>query len=460
MKYIIYGLIHKYLKKLLRRNITNDSYKMVNISYDNYLKNKIELIKGIDEGNYINNLTDSSNGINLKDFYPIENIVPKGSFSFLKETYVKKNKIILKKMGVSIENCESIWLEFIKNSKISSEYKYGDLHYAGFIWEVNEWCLPSWIWTNAAIVKMYCTLNKIKEAKELANNIIQYQEQCGGWIVRNDYDNFGATPVLAPNDSAYLANNCYVEIYLKTKEEKYLNVALKCADWIIKTAREDGLVFVGYDTKRNMWLKDYNIVDIGFTAGLFSRLYIITKKSDYKDFLERFLSKYIELYYIKDKNGFATSLDANDKTQGGMFGRGQAWALEGLIPAYEVFPNKELKSLIDNIIKMLIKKQTKSGGWPYNLSRKMMGIDCKATSVIACSLIEWYFINGEDENLKKASERALKWCLENTANEGKQKGGIFSYTIEGAIVHHLYTNTAFVYSNAYAIRLKEMLNRL
>jgi hypothetical protein len=33
----------------------------------------------------------------------------------------------------------------------------------------------------------------------------------------------------------------------------------------------------------------------------------------------------------------------------------------------------------------------------------------------------------------------------------------FRYSTEGAIVHHMYTSTAFVYTSAYAIKLKKML---
>ena len=72
------------------------------------------------------------------------------------------------------------------------------------------------------------------------------------------------------------------------------------------------------------------------------------------------------------------------------------------------------------------------------------------------SLVKWYPYSANQLRMKDAIQKALNWCLTNTVNdESNACGGIFSYCMEGAIVHHLYTSTAFVYSNVYAV---EMLN--
>ena len=330
--------------------------------------------------------------------------------------------------------------------------------YAGYIGETQEWCLPSWIWTNAATVRMYCTTNKVEDAKALADKLAAQQQDCGGWIVRNDYDKQGAIPMLAPNDSAYMANNAFVELYLATKETKYLDIARKCADWIIETARPDGIVYTGYNMRDEKWDKSCVIVDTGFTGGLFSRLYEITYEEKYLNFLKRFADRYIELFYIPSAHGFCTSIDKNNHHQGGMFGRGQAWALEGLIPAYKVLKDNKIKMVIDATIDNLIKVQCKNGGWAYNLTKPLMGEDCKAVSVIAKDMMEWYAFT-KDMRIRRSAERALDWCCKHTAIEGEAKGGIFSFCMEGAIVQNLYTSCAFVYASAYAIELEQMLKQ-
>ena len=450
MIYEAYGKLHKTAKKMLGRSNEQKTYRMVSVNDDDFTQDYLK-----EQGDYFNEIKPGFK-ISKEMSYPLENIVPAEQYHSLKDSFYKERKCSEKQLGVITEEAEKLWLSFIDHSIIPTGYRNAGLHYAGYILDNEEWCLPSWIWTNAAIVRMYCVTGKIEKAKELADLLIHNQLECGGWIVRNDYDMLGAIPVIAPNDSAYVANNACLEVYLATGEKGYLHSAEKCAMWIMNTAREDGMVYVGYNTRENCWQKTHNIVDVGFTAGLFAKLYQTTKKETYKEYLKRFTDKYIELFYNPSSKGFATSLDANDQKQGGMFGRGQAWALEGIIPAYEVLRDENLKQVIDSTVTTLLRLQDKTGGWAYNLSRPLMGIDCKATPIIALSLIKW----STEKNVIVAVNRALNWTVNHTSKSGNSAGGVYSYTIEGAIVHHMYTWTAFVYASAYAIELKRKVENL
>lgn len=359
------------------------------------------------------------------------------------------------KIGVKQEEAYSLWRVFIEKSVIQSDEFKGS-HYAGYISESKEWCLPSWIWTNAATVKMYCVTKQLDRALQLAETLAVRQQDCGGWIVRNDYDSKGAIPMLAPNDSAYIANNAFLTLYENTKDVRYLNIARKCADWIIETARPDRMVHVGYNMRDLKWEKKHIIVDVGFTGGLFARMYEFTCEEKYLDFLNGFIDRYIKLFFLPLSHGFCTSIDKNNHPQGGMFGRGQAWALEGLIPAYQILHDGRIKQVIEETIDNLLSKQLKNGGWAYNLTKPLMGEDCKAVSVIAKDLMEWYQVT-KDERIRKSAEKAFEWCCKHTAVEGEATGGIFSFCMEGAIVRKLYSSCAFVYASAYAIELNEML---
>lgn len=457
MKYEIYGSLHKIAKRLLCKNVSASSYRMISVRNKNIdLKNNI-IISEKDKSGYINDIYSIPAEIGKKSIFPIENIVKNETFLMYEDSFRIKRKCHELQLGISDDNVVDIWLEFVKNSKIPSGFRNDNLHYAGYIWDCEEWSLPSWIWTNAALVRMYCKIDKLVEARIIVDRLVKLQQPCGGWVVRNDYNVKGAVPVLAPNDSAYIANNACIEYYLATHENQYLQAACKCADWIIETAREDGMIYVGFDMKKQSWQKKHNIVDVGFTAGLFARLFEITKDHRYLMFLKCFTDRFIDLFYIKKRNGFATSLNEEEKQIGGMFGRGQAWALEGLIPASRVLKDEKVTCVVQNTINNLLKNQRKNGGWPYNISRPLMGIDCKATSVIACSLMEWYAEHLEQKTLLEASKKAYRWCIMHTLPKGKGRGGIYSYTVEGSIVHHLYTWTAFVYASSYAIELDKKL---
>lgn len=360
--------------------------------------------------------------------------------------------------GSSKVEAPKLWRRFIDSSRITSP-EFQDLHYAGYIAERQEWCLPSWIWTNAAIVKLFCSLREFDKAQSLCDKLVRLQHSSGGWIVRNDYDEKGAIPILAPNDSAYLANNAVLSIYEINKDERYLDIAKKCATWIMETVRPDGLVYTGYNMRDEKWEKDVIIVDTGFAAGLFARLFELTGEEKYSDFLRRFVNRYVDLFFIEGKDGFCTSIDKDNNQYGGMFARGQAWALEGLIPAYRVLQSVQLRTIIDRTILNLIRRQKRDGSWAYNLTRTLMGKDCKAVSVIAKGMMDWYMIT-KNPILLESAKRALDWCIKHTVIEGEAKGGIISYSVEGGIVKHLYTSCAFVYANAYALELNGILSLL
>ena len=314
----------------------------------------------------------------------------------------------------------------------------------------------NWIWTNAAIVRMLCHDNRIEYARTIGDSLARKQLECGGWIVRDDYDKNGAIPVVAPNDSAFIANNAFIELYNATGELQYLNVAIKCADWIMETCRSDSLVYTGFNMRENKWEKDWVIVDTGFTAALFANLVMLTGEDKYRVYLSKFIRRYIDLFFVQNKRGFCTSIDRFNHHHGGMFARGQAWALEGMIPAYKALGEEFIKETIEDTVSFLLKSQATNGSWPYNLSRRLMGEDCKGTPVIAKNLMDWYEVVKRQE-LLICSQKALSWCENHTAEKGEMTGGIFSFTIEGAIEKSKYTMCAFVYASSYAIELKKQI---
>ena len=449
--YKIYCTVHKLVKILLMRYKSTLQFRMVDIDESDF-SDSSKVIVSVDKN--VTCVELDHRYLEKKTVYPVENIVPLGTNNHLKTSFAKTK--IKSNYGIEQVKARTCWESFIQRSRIPKGYKNEGLYYTGFIGGTKGWCLPSWVWTNAALVKHYCLIGNYDEALTIVKLLSNLQLPCGGWIVRDDYTNKGPIPIVAPNDSAYIANNAFLELYKVTHNEEYLSVAVKCADWIISTSRPDGLVYTGYDIRDGKWNTSHIIVDIGFTAALFANLYEITNVEKYRKFLKKFVERYISLFYVETSSGFATSIDVNNKHLGGIFARGQAWALEGLIPAYKIFKTDLLKYVIDNTVQNIISKQLDNGGWSYNFSKPLLGEDCKGVPVIAKSLVDWAQIFPSDD-ITKSAELALNWCRKHTAVDGQGKGGIFSFCMEGAVVHSFYTSTAFVYSASYAIQLESTL---
>ncbi len=438
-----YCLVHRIVKNMIGKGRTEPC--MINFSDKDFDA----------DGNLIGSYNLMSDAKKKCDVYPVENACSEYVLG-VKSFFGNRQKL---SGARDIKSAKCLWEKFCHKAKIPYGYKNGGLCYGGYILEKSSWCLPSWIWTNAALARRNVSLGNIDEAKETGEQFLSLQHSTGGFVVRSDYENGRVISQLAPNDSAYIAANALIPLYLSTKDERYLNSACACADWIISTARPDGFVYLGFDTVSGKWITDRNIVDTGFTASLFAKLYDITNEDKYKSFLSRFLDRYIELFYNSTTHMFATAIDKDDNPIGGAFGRGQAWALEGLVDAYLVMPSDDLYRVISSCVNSVLDNQNKDGSWPYNFKKKLMGNDAKAVSVIAYSLMRWYEITVNDEIIT-AVKKALLWCATHTQTKGEAAGGIFSYTLEGAVAHHLYTSTAFVYASSYALEVLDKIEEL
>ncbi|MFH2117479.1 MAG: glycoside hydrolase family 88 protein [Bacillota bacterium] len=446
MVYRIYGKIHRTLKKILRKEIRGEKISLFNI-YESDNTRKVEKISGLA---LVNGDLMTDNKIELSNLFYGENVSSGCVIKSQKSTYTESSKY---------SKIEDAWTRLLYAAEIPNGWVNSNFLLTGYIEDTKKWCLSSWIWTSAASARYYASINDYNRCLKISDEFIRKQEIEGGWIVRHEYPAGVISKIIAPNDSAYIANNALISAYKITKNDKYLNSALKCANWIINTSRSDGLVFMSQDKATKKWNAKNNIVDIGFTAGLFAELYLITNEQKYKKYCENFLDKYISIFWDEDEKLFHTAIDNKDNVLGGYFARGQAWALEGLIPAYIVFKNEKYKTIINQLITSLLKLQKRTGAWSYNFSHPLMGEDCKGIPVIAKNIGLWHMITKEKE-LVEHIKKAYDWCVQHTHLTGEAAGGIFSYTIEGAVVHSLYTETAFVYSTAYALELSEIINNI
>lgn len=357
-----------------------------------------------------------------------------------------------------ISDPDDLWRAFLNRSIVPEGWKNAGLNAVCFSRDLSEWMLSSWIWTSAAIARYHASVGDKVRLRQIADALLRMQLPEGGWVVRHDFINRTTTPMIAPNDSAYIACNSLLPAFLSFGEETYLLSAERCARWIIKTAKSDGMVYIGQNGLTKEWIADRNIVDTGFTAALFASLFEITRREDYRKFLSRFVRAYVDTFWCPEEGLFATAVDGQSRHKGGHFARGQAWALEGIIPAARVLESKELEAIAARVIQGLLRLQSHDGGWAYNLSHPLMGQDCKGIPVIARSLAEWGVSRGDGRACSAAST-ALDWCRAHTVLSGAGAGGIISFSLEGGVTHQLYSEAAFTYASSYALETAMLLNR-
>lgn len=454
LKYRLYGKLNAFLRSFKARKKNDDL-----IFFCAYQKSDLEVLRGV--GCTVNGerLTDNN----------FDSIFFKGdNFVVLDKDSPKELKNELARRSGS---CDSIrldaarrssardrWLGAIENALVEDGWRNSGLYLCAYIKERKQWALSSWIWTSAALVRALELVGNTRLAQTAADAFLREQREEGSWIVRYSCLRDNLSRLTAPNDSAYVARSAMLPVYRATGDEKYLDSAVRCADWTMKTAFADGLVRFAYDIDQNRWLEN-SIVDVGFTADLFAELYRTTQDEKYKTFLAKFIKTYVETFYDRSAKFFSSSIGPDRSRRGGYFSRGQGWAMEGLSAAYDVLREQWIFDLMEELTSSVVGAQLKNGGWRGNFQkgRSLMGEDCKGIPVLAKNLLVWAHYSKNKERLIAAAKKAYEWCVKHTDPE---TGTIVSFTSNGAIEYSPNTSVGILYANAYAIEVEDALRKL
>lgn len=208
MLYQLYGFFHKSTKRLLRRSSTaGDAVKFAYV----YQDENLPLILNAANENLSLNDKEYKGNITIKDSTQL----------FMGENAVIGGTNLPLTKWTNLGSCESprdAWCSMLHNTAITYGWRNAGFHLTGFLLEKQNWVLSSWIWTSAAICRCFLTIGETDNACKIADAFLREQLPDGGWIVRYDFGAKETIPMVAPNDSAYIANNALLEMYRTTGE--------------------------------------------------------------------------------------------------------------------------------------------------------------------------------------------------------------------------------------------------
>ncbi|WP_158307638.1 glycoside hydrolase family 88 protein [Haloarcula hispanica] len=346
-----------------------------------------------------------------------------------------------------------------QNEKKGSQFQ--DTFHGCYDYHSNRYMLSSWIWCSGlairALVSEWDRTSRSayrKSAIRCGKKLLQLQHDNGAFTVRWDFPRNSPTGIQkweAPNDSAFIAANGLLPLYRVTGESRYLDGAKDVAAWILDEGmRSNGQLGIG---RSNEWDFSWLYVDAGFTTDLFYRLYEIDGEERWRDACERFVKWFVDNLY--DGNGsFKKTWYADGEDDRSSYTRGQGWALDGLISAYQLLHNDQLRDIIEEVAMWVVDRQCDNGSWLYATDNSHNGEDNKATPLLAYELLRAEKVL-DDATFLPTVRTAIQWCedAQHYSDRGGY-GGIRAWNIEGTIVGNRNTTTAFLYGNAYYILAK------
>jgi len=366
---------------------------------------------------------------------------------------------------------------FIQNSyNNSKESEFRGTFYPCFDNTNATYRLNSWIWCSAIVVEalfdeMNMHIEFQSKAYEIAKSVGDVlldrwdrdnKSAAGGVVIRWDISPsspIGIVPWRAPNDIAFIGAYAFLPLYHATLDKKYLHAALEMGRWILENGfLPNGHLFAGYRDDLSHWDRSWLYVDSGYTSKLFARLYLATNDIFWKNAAIQFIDWYIENFY--SKSGFFKWVWPWRFWNSGkkIFTRGQAWALDGVLSAYQISGDKKYLEIARQVAFTLLKYQNDDGSWPYILTRHSSGPCNKGTPILAYHLLRIYELTGEDF-FGDSARKAIQWCENNQCLieiQHFEYGGIFSKNEEGSIVGQANVSTAFLYASAYYSMAKNL----
>lgn len=176
----IYNDLRQLSRKIIKGSgAENFDKKFVSFNDHDFDSNGLLNVVGERREGYINE-RPYSKPISKEQVYPVENLVTNDrARKHLKNSYKKKTEFNAEYCREIVE-AVAVWPKFIAASRIPEGYRNGGLLYTGFINEYQQWCLPSWVWTNASSIRYFCRSNKVDKAKLLGDKLLALQNFRGG----------------------------------------------------------------------------------------------------------------------------------------------------------------------------------------------------------------------------------------------------------------------------------------
>ncbi len=279
---------------------------------------------------------------------------------------------------------------FLLNQNRSDEGGLGSYYfrsgYTSSYPETTGYIIPSLL----ACIPLFNEMELHKSAQKASDWLLSIQKPSGGWQGGYVHQN---QPEVVFNTGQIIKG--MLASYAYFKDEKYLNAAIKAADWLCSIQENEGF------WKKNVYLNQVRVYDT-YVANALADCYTWTQYSNYK---AAALSNCLWVVRHKQlENGWFADADNTIAHNDRPILHTIAYTLDGLIDVYKVFPDeKEIfmgaQKCADALVDVWNKKGVFKGRYDKNWqgSEETINTGCAQTSI---AMGKMYDITQDNKYLK------------------------------------------------------------
>ncbi|MEO7799984.1 MAG: hypothetical protein ABIY47_19910 [Opitutaceae bacterium] len=253
-------------------------------------------------------------------------------------------------------------------------------------------------------------------------------------------------------DALFLIGWGWVPLYRETGDKSYLAAALRLAAATRRLQGQFEIIPMDYAKSAEAW-KNYTINEAGFGPEGLAAIYAATGDSALPAIGATYMDRLLKRF--QQDNGlwarrFEFSPERTVPSQ--RMTRGEGWAMEGLIAAYDLTRDGKYRDLAVKMASHLVAAQHADGSWSYEFDQPSatVGISEKGTALWSLLFYRLHALTRDPAHLQ-AARRALTWCLENqsTGPDREGHGGIIGITFQSGVTYRAWFPLACSYTSAF-----------